>query len=68
MPQAPLTLNVRKQSDRVGVIDIHGEMTGYAEDAFQRHLPKGEDFQFLPKPFSLKELATMVKTTLEAPG
>ena len=41
-------------------------VSGYAEDAFQRHLPKGEDFQFLPKPFSLKELATIVKETLEA--
>ena len=41
-------------------------MSGYAEDAFQRHLPDGETFQFLPKPFSLKELATTVKATLEA--
>ena len=41
-------------------------VSGYAEDAFERHLPKDEDFQFLPKPFSLKELATTVKTTLEA--
>jgi two-component system cell cycle sensor histidine kinase/response regulator CckA len=41
-------------------------VSGYAEDAFQRHLPKDEEFQFLPKPFSLKELATTVKTTLEA--
>ena len=41
-------------------------MSGYAEDAFQRHLPGRGDFQFLPKPFSLKELATTVKETLEA--
>jgi two-component system, cell cycle sensor histidine kinase and response regulator CckA len=41
-------------------------MSGYAEDAFQRHLPDDESFNFLPKPFSLKELATTVKTTLEA--
>jgi two-component system, cell cycle sensor histidine kinase and response regulator CckA len=41
-------------------------VSGYAEDAFERHLPKDQDFQFLPKPFSLKELATTVKTTLEA--
>jgi two-component system cell cycle sensor histidine kinase/response regulator CckA len=40
-------------------------MSGYAEDAFQRHLPKDEDFQFLPKPFSLKDLATTVKAILE---
>ena len=53
----------RRQSD-LKIIFV----SGYAEDAFQRHLPKDEDFQFLPKPFSLKELATMVKTTLEAEG
>jgi two-component system cell cycle sensor histidine kinase/response regulator CckA len=41
-------------------------VSGYAEDAFQRHLPIDEDFQFLPKPFSLKELATAVKATLES--
>ncbi len=42
-------------------------VSGYAEDAFERHLPKDEkSFQFLPKPFSLKELATTVKATLEA--
>jgi two-component system, cell cycle sensor histidine kinase and response regulator CckA len=40
-------------------------MSGYAEDAFQRHLPDDQTFNFLPKPFSLKELATTVKTTLE---
>jgi len=41
-------------------------MSGYAEDAFERHLPEDRNFQFLPKPFSLKELATTVKSTLEA--
>ncbi|MGH6922615.1 MAG: cell cycle histidine kinase CckA [Propylenella sp.] len=41
-------------------------ISGYAEEAFQRSLPEDEDFQFLPKPFSLKELATTVKETLEA--
>jgi two-component system, cell cycle sensor histidine kinase and response regulator CckA len=41
-------------------------MSGYAEDAFERHLPDDRNFQFLPKPFSLKELATTVKQTLEA--
>ena len=44
-------------------------VSGYAEDAFERHLPKDEkSFQFLPKPFSLKELATTVKATLEGLG
>jgi two-component system cell cycle sensor histidine kinase/response regulator CckA len=40
-------------------------VSGYAEDAFQRNMPENESFQFLPKPFSLKELATTVKETLE---
>ena len=41
-------------------------VSGYAEDAFERHLPQNHEFNFLPKPFSLKELATAVKTTLGA--
>jgi two-component system cell cycle sensor histidine kinase/response regulator CckA len=40
-------------------------VSGYAEDAFEKHLPADEDFSFLPKPFSLKELATAVKATLD---
>ena len=36
-------------------------VSGYAEDAFQRNLPEGEDFGFLPKPFSLKQLIEAVK-------
>jgi two-component system cell cycle sensor histidine kinase/response regulator CckA len=39
-------------------------VSGYAEEAFAKHLPEDESFQFLPKPFSLKELATAVKQTL----
>ncbi len=39
-------------------------ISGYAEDAFRKNLPQGEEFQFLPKPFSLKQLATAVKETL----
>jgi len=39
-------------------------VSGYAEEAFAKHLPDDESFQFLPKPFSLKELATAVKQTL----
>ena len=30
-------------------------------EAFQRNLPEGEDFGFLPKPFSLKQLIEAVK-------
>ncbi len=39
-------------------------ISGYAEDAFRKNLPEGEDFAFLPKPFSLKQLATAVKKSL----
>ena len=33
----------------------------YADDAFARNLPEGQDFVFLPKPFSLKQLIETVK-------
>jgi two-component system cell cycle sensor histidine kinase/response regulator CckA len=39
-------------------------ISGYAEDAFRKNLPDGEKFSFLPKPFSLKQLAVAVKETL----
>ncbi|ODN68694.1 cell cycle histidine kinase CckA [Methylobrevis pamukkalensis] len=39
-------------------------VSGYAEDAFKKNLPENEVFNFLPKPFSLKQLATTVKETL----
>lgn len=39
-------------------------VSGYAEDAFAKNLPEGEAFHFLPKPFSLKQLATAVKDVL----
>ncbi|MDB5569775.1 MAG: cckA [Hyphomicrobiales bacterium] len=40
-------------------------VSGYAEDAFAKNLPAGEDFGFLPKPFSLKQLIEAVKTGVE---
>ena len=39
-------------------------VSGYAEDAFRKNLPEGETFNFLPKPFSLKQLVEMVKRTM----
>ena len=36
-------------------------VSGYAEDAFAKNLPAGEDFGFLPKPFTLKQLVEAVK-------
>jgi two-component system cell cycle sensor histidine kinase/response regulator CckA len=42
-------------------------MSGYAEDAFRNGLDEEDalTFTFLPKPFSLKDLAEKVKSTLE---
>ena len=36
-------------------------VSGYAEDAFRKNLPESETFNFLPKPFSLKQLVETVK-------
>ncbi|MCP4072238.1 MAG: response regulator [Hyphomicrobiales bacterium] len=42
-------------------------MSGYAEEAFSKNLPEKEqgNFGFLPKPYTLKQLATTVKEMLE---
>ena len=40
-------------------------VSGYAEDAFAKNLPEDAKFGFLPKPFSLKQLATAVKDMLD---
>ncbi|WP_018631711.1 response regulator [Neomegalonema perideroedes] len=39
-------------------------ISGYAEEAFRKNLRSGEEFLFLPKPFSLKDLALKVKQAL----
>ena len=52
-----LLRELRRRRPELKIIFI----SGYAEDAFKKNLPDGEDFQFLPKPFSLKQLATTVK-------
>ncbi|ACB95606.1 cell cycle histidine kinase CckA [Beijerinckia indica] len=36
-------------------------VSGYAEEAFAKNLPEGQEFAFLPKPFSLKQLIEAVK-------
>ena len=41
-------------------------ISGYAEDAFRQHLDSDSDIDFLPKPFSLKQLATKVKEVIGA--
>jgi len=40
-------------------------VSGYAEDAFAQNLPQDANFAFLPKPFSLKQLALTAKEMLE---
>ncbi|MGF9567337.1 PAS domain-containing sensor histidine kinase [Neorhizobium sp. JUb45] len=40
-------------------------VSGYAEDAFARNLPADAKFGFLPKPFSLKQLAVTVREMLD---
>jgi len=56
-----LLREVRKDYPDVKFIFV----SGYAEEAFSKNLPEGAKFGFLPKPFSLKQLATKVKETLE---
>ena len=52
---------LRKQQPDIKFIFV----SGYAEDAFARNLPADARFGFLPKPFSLKQLASIVKDMLE---
>jgi two-component system cell cycle sensor histidine kinase/response regulator CckA len=40
-------------------------VSGYAEDAFAKNLPADAKFGFLPKPFSLKQLAVAVREMLD---
>ncbi len=39
-------------------------VSGYAEEAFRKNLPEGEEFNFLPKPFSLRQLVETVKQVI----
>ncbi|MBE7204016.1 MAG: response regulator, partial [Parafilimonas terrae] len=55
-----LLREVRKHQPDLKVIFV----SGYAEDAFRKNLPEGETFNFLPKPFSLKQLVETVKKTM----
>jgi two-component system, cell cycle sensor histidine kinase and response regulator CckA len=41
-------------------------VSGYAEDAFQKHLPADGKYAFLAKPFTLKQLVNAVKETMVA--
>jgi two-component system cell cycle sensor histidine kinase/response regulator CckA len=56
-----LLIELRKLQPDIRFIFV----SGYAEDAFSKSLPADAKFGFLPKPFSLKQLATTVKDMLE---
>jgi two-component system cell cycle sensor histidine kinase/response regulator CckA len=58
-----LLVELRKEYPELGFIFV----SGYAEEAFAKNLPEEErgKFGFLPKPYSLKQLATTVKEKLE---
>ena len=43
-------------------------ISGYAEDAFRKRLDRSANIHFLPKPFSLQQLAGKVKDVLQSPG
>jgi len=58
-----LLRELRRRNPNLKIIFV----SGYAEDAFQKHMPTdGERPAFLPKPFTLKQLVNAVKETLAA--
>ncbi len=57
-----LLRELRKTHPELKIIFV----SGYAEDAFEKNLPENEKFSFLPKPFTLKQLATTVKEVLSS--
>lgn len=59
-----LLREVRKIQPNIKFIFV----SGYAEDAFAKNLAEDAVFGFLPKPFSLKQLATTVKDWMERPN
>ena len=59
-----LVREVREINPEIKVIFI----SGYTEDAFRQRLDSDVGIEFLPKPFSLKELAAKVREVLAAGG
>jgi two-component system cell cycle sensor histidine kinase/response regulator CckA len=53
---------LRKRNPKLKIIFV----SGYSADAFQKSLDENEEFVFLPKPFTLPQLAAKVKETLTA--
>ena len=57
-----LLKELRRRNPNVKVIFV----SGYAEEAFSKNLPDREQYEFLAKPFTLKQLVSKVKETLPA--
>ena len=55
-----LMKELKKRKPDIKIIFV----SGYAEDAFEKSLPDHEQFEFLAKPFTLKQLVTAVKQTM----
>ena len=58
--ESPLVRQVREIHPDMKVIFI----SGYTEDAFRQRLDSDSEIHFLPKPFSLKQLAGKVKEVI----
>jgi two-component system cell cycle sensor histidine kinase/response regulator CckA len=52
-----LLTKLRRRNANVKIVFV----SGYAEEAFEKHLPEGEKYSFLAKPFTLKQLLGRVK-------
>jgi two-component system cell cycle sensor histidine kinase/response regulator CckA len=55
-----LMKELKKRKPDIKIIFV----SGYAEDAFDKNLPDQMQFNFLPKPFTLKQLVKVVKETM----
>lgn len=55
-----LLRELRTRKPEIRVIFV----SGYAEEAFRKNLPEGQQFDFLPKPFGLKQLVEAVKRVM----
>ena len=57
-----LATQLRARNPNLKIIFV----SGYAEDAFEKNLPDDVQFNFLAKPFTLKQLVAAVKDTMAA--
>ncbi len=65
MPQMDGPTFIRWLVERRGDIKVI-YISGYAEDVFRKTITGDRPYDFLPKPFSLKDLAIKVKNVMEA--